>query len=74
MEAPGWNTGALAGRLEVAVCAMGKEVEVGSVFPASGEVWIGGDVVFRSAMTRCKDDRASLDSTTGTAAPGLFVG
>ena len=59
---------------------MGKEVELESVFPASGEVWIGGDVVFRSARsarTRCIEDKASLDSTAGTAGtavPGLLVG
>jgi hypothetical protein len=52
---------------------MGKEVEVERVFPAIGEDWIGGDVVFRSAMTRCKEDRASLDSTAVAAAPGLFI-
>ena len=51
------------------VCVMGKEVDVESVFPASGEVWLGGDVVFKSAMTRCNEDRASLDST----AAGLLV-
>jgi len=55
--------------LEVVVCVMGKEVDVESVFPASGEVWLGGDVVFKSAMTRCNEDRASLDST----AAGLLV-
>lgn len=26
------------------------------------EDWFGGEVVFRSAMTLCKDDKASLDS------------
>jgi hypothetical protein len=26
------------------------------------EDWFGGEVVFRSAMTLCKEDKASLDS------------
>jgi hypothetical protein len=72
MEAPGWKTGALGGRFEVVVCVMGTEVELESVFPARGEVWIGGDVVFKSAMTRCNEDRASLDSVGETEFPGLF--
>lgn len=55
---------------------MGKEVELESVLPTSGEVWLGGDVVFKSAMTRCKEDRATLDSGEGVEAEvtGLFVG
>jgi hypothetical protein len=51
---------------------MGTEVELESVLPASGEVWIGGDVVFKSAMTRCNEDRASLDSVGEVVAPDLF--
>jgi hypothetical protein len=51
---------------------MGAEVELGSVFPASGAGWLGGEVVFKSAMTRCKEDRASLESGVGADVPGLF--
>jgi hypothetical protein len=51
---------------------MGAEFELESVLPASGEVWIGGDVVFKSAMTLCNEDRASLDSAGLEAVvPGL---
>lgn len=65
--------GALAGRLEVVVCVIGAEVEVGSVFPASGAGWLGGEVVFKSAMTRCKEDKASLESGGGADVPGLLA-
>lgn len=49
--APGWKMGALAGRLEV--WALGVEEEL--------------EVVFRSLMTRCKWERASLSATVDGA-------
>lgn len=59
--APGWNTGALTGRIEG--CAWGACIEAASELLIPGEEdWFGGEVVFRSAMTLCKDDKASLDS------------
>lgn len=60
-EAPGWNTGALAGRFEDWAC--GACIEAASELLMPGEEdWFGGEVVFRSAMTLCKEDKASLDS------------
>ena len=50
---------------------IGAEIEVESVFPASGTGWLGGEVVFKSATTRCKEDRASLESGGGAEVPDL---
>lgn len=43
---------------------------------ASGEDWTGGDVVFRSAMTLWREDKASLDSVVaaGAGEPDLSLG
>lgn len=55
------------------VCVIGAEAELGSVFPVSVAGWLGGEVVFKSAMTRCKEDKASLESGAGGATvPGLL--
>lgn len=51
-SAPGWKTGALAGRVEPTAAEMeGLVLGLGLV---------GGEVVLRSAMTRWSEDRASL--------------